>query len=70
MKMPEMGGIEATEILREKFKNESRLLIIALTADVLLENEGKLASRGFDDIMVKPINKAKLGMLLKKWITF
>lgn len=64
--MPEMGGKEATQLIREMHR-ERKPVIIALTADVLMENEGKLQEAGFDDIMTKPINKQKFGVLLEKY---
>lgn len=66
-KMPEMGGIEATRLLRQN-KKIKQPTIIALTADALMETEGKLASCGFDDIMIKPIDKTKFGILLRKYV--
>lgn len=65
--MPEMGGKEATQLIRE-MNHERKPVIIALTADVLMENEGKLHEAGFDDIMTKPINKQKFGDLLEKYV--
>lgn len=64
--MPEMGGLEATRMLRGN-KEIKQPVIIALTADVLAEN-AMYSSNGFDDVMYKPIDKPKLGALLRKYV--
>ncbi len=43
--MPEMDGIEATERIRKEL-NQSTIPIVALTADVLLENRKKCLAAG------------------------
>ncbi len=43
--MPEMDGIEATERIRKEL-NQSTVPIVALTADVLLENREKCLAAG------------------------
>lgn len=63
--MPEMSGTEATNIIRNKLHLDE-LLIIAVTADVSLENQETLFSLGFNDIVTKPINKNKLQNALER----
>lgn len=64
--MPEMGGIDATQTIRMRVNKQP--IIIALTADVLLENQEQFTSAGFDDIITKPIDKIKLSSLLQKYV--
>lgn len=59
--MPEMGGIEATAIIRKL--DIKQPYIIALTADVFVRSR----SFEFDDIMLKPINSSKLSEVLEKF---
>ena len=54
MQMPEMNGIEATEIIREKINQE--IPIIALTAAVMKEDREKASKAGMTDFLEKPIN--------------
>ncbi|WP_214072073.1 PAS domain S-box protein [Mucilaginibacter sp. dw_454] len=53
--MPEMGGLEATQIIRNKpepyFKN---LPIIALTASMLTSQMGDIGNAGMNDYILKP----------------
>jgi len=66
LRMPVMGGIEATQ----KIKNKARLKyipVIALSASMInnyAENEIKL----FDDVLLKPITKQDLISVLAKFI--
>jgi len=64
--MPEMSGIEATNIIRNKLNLEDLPTIIAVTADVSLENTETLFSLGFDDIVTKPIDKNILQNVLER----
>jgi signal transduction histidine kinase/CheY-like chemotaxis protein len=51
--MPVMDGYEATQLLR---KRGETVPIVALTASIGQEVEGRVYSLGFDDILVKPFN--------------
>ena len=65
--MPEMGGIEVTQIIRSqpRFKN---LPIIAQTAGVTREEIDSTLTSGMDDIITKPIKAESLIEILAKWI--
>ena len=54
MKMPVMGGIEATKILKQKFPE---LPIIAQTAYTFPEEKEIAMQAGCDDFLPKPIKK-------------
>ncbi|KAG2378204.1 hypothetical protein C9374_008347 [Naegleria lovaniensis] len=52
--MPNLNGIEAARIIRERFKE--RIKVVALTGDVLADTPSYL----FDSVIVKPCHKATL----------
>ncbi len=68
--MPELDGIEATEIIR---KNTSEVLnpnipIIALTANVCAGAKDACLSAGMNDYMSKPITFDQLKIMLERWL--
>ncbi|MBN1414988.1 MAG: response regulator [Bacteroidales bacterium] len=65
IKMPEMNGIEAMKILKEK---KPDLLIIAQTAYARTEDEMMFRKEGFDDYIAKPISPSDLMILLDKYL--
>ncbi|MCW8838834.1 MAG: ATP-binding protein [Thiovulaceae bacterium] len=68
--MPNMGGIEATKNIRE-YEKENNLLhtpIVALTANALTGDRERFLESGMDDYLTKPVNKSKLGEVIKKLI--
>lgn len=56
--MPEMGGDEATRIIREKLK--LTVPIIAITAAALKESKDMALEAGMDDYITKPFNSDEL----------
>ena len=65
--MPEMDGLIATELIREK-DAEHKIPIIALTANVVSEDKEKCIAIGMDDFLTKPIIKKELIKILKKYL--
>lgn len=63
--MPNMDGLEATGILRQKGLT---LPIIALTADVMKDDVSKVITAGCDEHVAKPINRKKLFVALNKYL--
>ncbi|MBU3694459.1 MAG: PAS domain S-box protein [Rhodocyclaceae bacterium] len=59
MRMPVMGGIEATRLIRT-LKNGADLPIIAFTADTMNEDRQRVFEAGANDLLAKPIDKQKL----------
>jgi CheY-like chemotaxis protein len=63
MKMPKMGGLEATREIR-KFMPD--LPVIALTAYVSPVDENEAAAAGCNEFVSKPVNRTKLLSLMQK----
>ncbi len=59
MQMPEMDGIEATEIILEKCKDNPPK-IIAMTANAFKEDKDKCFKAGMIDFLTKPLQKKTL----------
>jgi len=66
--MPEMDGIETMQKIRELGEKYRKLPIVALTANALNESKDMLLESGMDDFLSKPIDKAALMTILKKWL--
>jgi len=64
-RMPEMSGTETTKRIREL---GLPVTIVALTASVITNAREKMLAAGMDDYLSKPIVKAELTRMLKKWI--
>jgi len=61
VRMPVMGGIEATRIIREREQETGgHLPIIAVTARAMLEERETIRRRGFDGHVSKPLDIAEL----------
>ncbi len=70
LQMPEMNGFEASEHIR--YHLNSKIPIIALTADVTTADLRKCKAAGMNDYISKPVDEkllyAKIVDLLKKHI--
>jgi signal transduction histidine kinase/ActR/RegA family two-component response regulator len=72
VQMPEMGGYEATKIIKSNLKQ--KIKIVGLSANVFDEDKIKAKEAGMDDYLEKPINIRKISeviesmMILKKII--
>ena len=67
--MPEIDGIEATQMIR-KLGKVKRPAIIALTANVTDEIKRKFTGAGVDDVMVKPLALNGICYILQKWLPY
>jgi len=63
MQMPEMDGIECTRHLRAEGNN---IRVIALTADALIDAQGRCLQAGMNDYVTKPIARDKLERALRR----
>ena len=66
--MPELDGYGAAAEIRGLGGELAGLPIIALTAGVLEEDRQRCLDAGMNDYLTKPIDAAKLGKALERWI--
>ncbi len=64
IQMPVLGGIEATQTIRSKFSKKKQPFIVALTAGQQMSSKSDYLQKGFDDILVKPVQAKELTQLL------
>lgn len=70
MQMPEMDGLEATELILKHHQhtlNTVPPVIIAMTANVMKESKLQCRNAGMRDFVAKPINFEELKRVLIKW---
>jgi signal transduction histidine kinase/CheY-like chemotaxis protein len=58
--MPEMNGLEATEVIRREIPPERQPWIIGLTANAMIGDREKCIQAGMDDYLSKPLRKEDL----------
>ncbi len=66
MQMPEMDGIEATEMLRSIGYEKP---IIALTANVMAQHQSQFEQAGCNGFLAKPIDRHRLQEILGQFLT-
>jgi CheY-like chemotaxis protein/HPt (histidine-containing phosphotransfer) domain-containing protein/anti-sigma regulatory factor (Ser/Thr protein kinase) len=68
--MPEMDGIEATTIIREKIGTEyaRSVPIIALTANAIVGTDKMFLANGFQDFLSKPIDIIRMDEVINTWV--
>jgi signal transduction histidine kinase/CheY-like chemotaxis protein len=67
--MPEMDGVEATQIIRKINTDYAKTVpIIALTANAISGNEKKFLSSGFNAFISKPIDIMRLNTILNQYV--
>ena len=66
IQMPVMGGEEAARCLRNMTQTESRLPIVALTANIFTEDKERYIAAGIDEILGKPICYPELFRVMKQ----
>jgi len=65
IQMPEMDGLEATQLIRAQLHYQP--IIIAVTANAMNEDKEACMKAGMDDYISKPLQLEKLIILLEKW---
>lgn len=63
--MPEIGGLEATRLLRERGFSAP---IVALTASATADDRQACLDAGMDDYLSKPMEPASLAHVLNRWL--
>ena len=67
MQMPEMDGIDATQAIRA-LPQGRRLPILAMTANVFVEDRARCLAAGMNDFIAKPVKPRELHALLLRWL--
>jgi signal transduction histidine kinase/BarA-like signal transduction histidine kinase len=68
--MPEMDGYEATRTIRDQERvTGQHLLVVALTANAMKEDAERCLQAGMDDVLTKPIKKARLADTVAQWLS-
>jgi CheY-like chemotaxis protein len=70
VQMPEMDGIEATQVIRarERALGAPRKPILALTANALADDKANCLAAGMDDYLTKPFMRRQILELMGKWL--
>ena len=66
VRMPEMDGLEATRIIRQRWPDNG-LKVIAITAFALEGDREKCIEAGMDDYISKPIKMEELAEVLRRY---
>ena len=64
--MPKMGGMEASEIIRNKLNLNTP--IIALTANAIVGEAEKCIKAGMNDFISKPFKQIQLNQKINEWV--
>jgi signal transduction histidine kinase/HPt (histidine-containing phosphotransfer) domain-containing protein len=67
VQMPEMDGLEAARQICQRWPEEKRPRIIAMTGNALVGDREKCLEAGMDDYISKPIRIADLQTALERW---
>ena len=72
--MPEMGGLEATRLIRERQKQPSQfpnykssIIIVAMTASAMQGDREKCLAAGMDDYVAKPVRLEDVRAIVERW---
>jgi CheY-like chemotaxis protein/nitrogen-specific signal transduction histidine kinase len=72
--MPEMGGMEATGVIRERQKQsfqfpnyKSPIIIVAMTANAMQGDRDKCLAAGMDDYLAKPVRLEDVRRIVERW---
>ena len=70
VQMPEMDGLDATRRICERWPDESRPRIIAMTANAMIEDREACFAAGMDDYVAKPVRPEELAEALSRARTY
>ena len=68
--MPEMDGFEATRKIREAEKqSNTRIPVVALTANAMQQDRDECLNAGMDDHLSKPYTRLQIRATLERWLS-
>jgi signal transduction histidine kinase/ActR/RegA family two-component response regulator len=67
IRMPEMGGIDATRRIRARADGKAQVPVVALTADAMLGAREDYLASGMDDYISKPFEPEALLAVVERW---
>ncbi len=65
--MPGMDGVTAARILTERWADNERIPIVAITANAMQGDRETCLAAGMSDYLTKPIDMAKLAEAIERW---
>lgn len=72
--MPEMDGLEATKVIRERQQHQSQyptykqnLIIVAMTASAMQGDRERCLAAGMDDYLPKPVRPEEVRKVIETW---
>ncbi|MHC4515493.1 MAG: ATP-binding protein [Planctomycetota bacterium] len=68
IQMPHMDGLTATAMIRELVSDVSRVPIVAMTANAMVEDREACMVAGMNDYLAKPVSSEQLYTVVKKWL--
>jgi CheY-like chemotaxis protein len=69
VQMPEMDGLEATAVLRERERQTGKhLIVVAMTAHAMTGDRERCLAAGMDDYLSKPIHARELVDLVTRYV--
>jgi CheY-like chemotaxis protein len=66
VQMPELDGLDATRRICERWPDESRPRIVAMTANAMIEDREACFAAGMDDYVAKPVRAEELAEALDR----
>ncbi len=68
IQMPEMDGVEATQIIKTNWDSNKCPKIVAMTANAMTGDREKYLAAGMDDYISKPVMVNDIKMMVEKWM--
>jgi signal transduction histidine kinase/HPt (histidine-containing phosphotransfer) domain-containing protein len=67
VQMPDLDGYETARLIRQRWRDAQRPIVIAMTGGALTGDREKCLAAGMDDYMAKPLRVYELQEILRRW---